>query len=127
MKICASAAVVAAFGITCGSAQATVVYDSWTSNDALKGNYQLTVNHNAVASTFNYNLTVNPWNAEAFGVFIDLGSVAISGPVTLTNVSPAGEVSLVAKDTSSDTCGSGCNLNGLNVPFAGHVRVMSAV
>lgn len=117
MKICASAAVAAVFGILCGTTQANVVYNTWVGNDALNGSYQFTVNHNPGTSTFNYNLTVNPWNAEALGLFIDLGNVTIAGPVTLTNVSPSGQVAVFATDTSSSGCGTGCSLNGLNPPL----------
>jgi hypothetical protein len=119
MKSCASAVVAAAFCILSTTTQATVVYNTWSSNEAPNGNYQFTVNHNPIASTFSYNLTVSPWNAEALGIFIDLGNVSISGPVTLTNVSPSGQVALHAIETSSNGCGSGCNLNGLNPPVGG--------
>jgi hypothetical protein len=119
MKSLASAALAAAFCILSATTQATVIYNTWSSNEAPNGSYQLTVNHNPIASTFSYNLTVNPWNAEALGIFIDLGNVSISGPVTLTNVSPSGQVALHAIETSSNSCGSGCNLNGLNPPLGG--------
>ena len=97
-------------------ASATVVYSSWTSNDSQTGNYILTIN--ASGGFFNYNLTVNPWNAEALGLFIDLGAVTVGTPgsVALTSVTPTGQVSVFATDTSSDDCGNGCNLNGLTLP-----------
>jgi hypothetical protein len=108
-----------ALAIASASVQAAVVYDTWTSNEAPNGNYELTITHNPVSSKFNYNLTVNPWNAEALGLFIDFGNRDISGPVTLTNVSPSGEVVLHALETTSNTCGTGCNLNGLTLPSLG--------
>ena len=97
-------------------ASATVIYNSWTSNDSQTGNYILTIN--ASGGLFNYNLTINPWNAEALGLFIDLGAVTVGTPgsVALTSVTPTGQVSVFATDTGSDSCGSGCNLNGLNLP-----------
>jgi hypothetical protein len=91
--------------------QATVVYNSWNSNESPNGNYVLNVTK--VGNQFNWNLTVSPWNAEALGLFVDLGAVTI-GSVGLSSVSPAGQVSVFATDTSNDSCGSGCNLNGLN-------------
>ena len=96
---------------------ATVVYDTWDSNEAPNGNYVLTITQNG--STFDFHLTVSPWNAEVLGLFIDLGNVNLPGAITLSNVAPAGEVAVVGQDTSSDSCGSGCNLNGLNptLPF----------
>lgn len=99
-----------------GQAHASVVYNSWTTNEGLTGNYILTVTD--VGSTFNWNLTINPWNAEALGLFVDLGTAVIGAPATvsLTNVNPSGEISVFATDTSSDSCGTGCNLNGLALP-----------
>ncbi len=99
-------------------AGATVIYDTWTSNELPNGNYTLTINH--VVDHFDFELTVDPWNAEAFGLFIDLGSVTLGTPVTLSNVSPGGQVVVFATDTTSDDCGGGCNLNGLAYPvYAG--------
>lgn len=97
-------------------ASATVIYNSWTSNDSQTGNYILTVKSSG--AFFNYNLTVTPWNAEALGLFIDLGAVSV-GPkasIALTSVTPTGQVSVFATDTSSNNCGNGCNLNGLSLP-----------
>lgn len=94
-------------------AQASLVYNSWTSNDEATGNFVLTVNH--VGNQFSYNLTVSPWNTEALGLFIDLGAAAI-GSVGLNSASPSGQVSLVGTDTTSNSCGSGCNLSGLALP-----------
>lgn len=97
-------------------ANASVIYNSWTSNDSETGNYILTIK--STGAFFNYNLTVSPWNAEVLGLFIDLGAVSV-GPkagIALTSVTPTGQVSVFATDTSSNTCGNGCNLNGLNLP-----------
>lgn len=98
-------------------ANATVTYNTWTSNEAPNGNYILTID--ATGGFLNYNLTVNPWNAEALGLFIDMGTadVPVPGSVTLTNVVPTGEVTVFATDTTSDSCGPGCNLQGLSVPL----------
>jgi PEP-CTERM motif len=93
-----------------------VVYNTWTSNEAPNGNYILTITE--VSDQFNFNLTVSPWNAEALGLFIDLNTADLPDPddVTLTNVSPVGQVTVFATDTTSDSCGTGCNLNGLSLP-----------
>ena len=48
-------------------------------------------------------------------MFVNLGAVDV-GTLTLSNVNPAGQVAVVGTDTTSDSCGNGCNLNGLNVP-----------
>lgn len=110
----ASACLVAmGLGLAASPAAATVVYSNWTSNEAPNGNYIFTVTD--TGSEFDYSLTVSPWNAEALGLFIDLGDVVMPA-VTLTNVSPIGEVVLYAQDTSSDDCGTGCNLGGLALP-----------
>lgn len=103
-------------GLAAAPAGATVVYSNWISNEAPDGNYIFTVTD--TGTEFNYSLTVSPWNAEALGLFIDLGDVAMPA-VTLTNVSPVGEVVLYAQDTSSDDCGTGCNLGGLTLPALG--------
>ena len=104
-----------ALGIAPLSAHAAVItYDSWTTNEGNSGNYILTVDDNT-AGSFNVNLTVNPWNAEALGLFIDFGNVDV-GAVGLSSVNPAGQVSLFDTDTTSDSCGGGCNLNGLAPP-----------
>lgn len=103
---------IAAIGLS-AQANATLTYNSWISNDATTGNYIFTVDH--VANTFVYNLTINPWNAEALGLFIDLGNVAI-GSSGFSNLSPAAPMQLHATDTSSNACGSGCSLNGLALP-----------
>lgn len=94
-------------------ANATLIYNDWTGESATTGNYILTINH--VGNQFSYNLTVNPWNAEALGLFIDLGSITI-GSVNLGGTTPSAPVSLYATDTSSSSCGTGCNLNGLSLP-----------
>jgi hypothetical protein len=103
---------------------ATVVYDTWTSVNGPGGggNYILTVNSDVPNNAFDINLTVNPWNAEALGLFIDLGNFNLPGATLaqkttalgLTNISPVGQVALFAADTTSNTCGPGCNLNGFN-------------
>lgn len=103
---------IAAMGLS-AQANASLLYNTWTSDDAFTGNYILNVEH--VGSSFIYNLTVNPWNAEALGIFFDLGNVA-AGSSGFSNLNPAAPVQLFATDTSINSCGSGCNLSGLALP-----------
>ena len=102
-----------ALGLSSASS-ASIVYDTWDTNEGISGNYILSIDQSG--GFFNYSLTVDPWNAEALGVFFDLGDVSVGGvaDVGLTNIAPAGEVELYATDTNSNDCGSGCNLDGLN-------------
>ena len=104
---------------------ATVIYNDWTSINGVggSGNYIITVDKDVVNSRFDINFTVNPWNAEGLGLFIDLGNFNIAGTGTdatataavgLTNISPVGQVVLFNTDTTSMECGQGCNLNGFN-------------
>ncbi|WP_367154556.1 hypothetical protein [Methylomonas sp. HYX-M1] len=95
----------------------SATFNTWTTNEGGTGNYILTVTEQATDGIFDFNLTVNPWNAEALGLFIDFGNNDL-GATTLSNVTPSGQVSLFATDTSSDNCGSGCNLNGLFAPVS---------
>jgi hypothetical protein len=98
-----------------------VIYDTWTTNGGT-GNYKLTVtdtNGPAAGGSLNWSLTINPWTAEALGMFVDFGNFTIPGTFTSANItgvstSPnsAGTVTLFAKDTTSGDCGTGCNLNG---------------
>lgn len=90
-----------------------ITFETWITNEGDTGNYILTIDDNT-AGSFNYNVTIDPWNAEALGLFLDLGDFDLPGPVGLTNESPAGEVALYATDTSSMDCGDGCNLSGLD-------------
>lgn len=103
---------------TAGTAHATIVYDTWTSNDGSSGSYIFTVNHDQTNNLFNYEFTVDPWDAEGLGLFIDFGDQTMPGStasdIGLTNVSPSGQVTLWDVDTVSNDCGGGCNLNGLN-------------
>lgn len=99
-----------------GLANATIYYHEWSSNDAATGNYVLSVTHSN--NQFEYVLTVDPWNAEALGVFFDLGNVAI-GSSGFANLNQAAPVSLFATDTSNNSCGTGCTLTGLNLPALG--------
>jgi hypothetical protein len=88
--------------------------NGWNTNDDGTGNYILTINDDT-AGRFSWSLTVDPWNAEALGLFVDLGDTGpLATPVSLYNVTPTGEVSVYATDTSSGDCGPGCNINGLN-------------
>ena len=119
MKRYFAMAIGAALTLSTPSVHATVIYDTWNSNLAPNGNYELTITHNAASSTFNYNLTVSPWNAEVLGLFVDFGNRDISGPVSLSSVSPLGQVALHALETTSNSCGTGCSLAGLNPPLGG--------
>jgi hypothetical protein len=94
-------------------AHATVVYTDWINNQSTVGNYTLSITH--TGNQFSYNLTVDPWNAEALGLFIDLGAATI-GNVGLVNLLPAAPVTLFGTDATANSCGSGCNLNGLALP-----------
>lgn len=96
-------------------AQASVVFSNWTSVHPSAGNHVLTVTDSG--ASFNWHLTITPWNAEALALFVDFGNATMPGSVSITNSS--GSVSLVASDTTSSSCGSGCNLNGLALPALG--------
>jgi len=110
-------AVAAAIALASASASATVTFNTWTSNASAgtpQANVVVTVTD--VGSTFNWSLTVNPWNAEALGLFVDFGNQTMPASVPITNVTTSpfssGTVALYAQDTTSGDCGSGCNLNG---------------
>ena len=100
-----------------GVSPATVVFDTWTSNDSATGNYIVSITD--VGSKFDINVTVSPWNAEVLGLFLDFGNVNVgsASALALTNVSPVGQVSVYAVDTASAGCGMGCTLNGLATPL----------
>jgi hypothetical protein len=103
-----------ASGAFVSPASATLIYDTWVSNDSATANYVVTVTENA--SFFDVHLTIEPWNAEALGFFVDLGNRTISDK-TVQNVTPTNQVSLIANDTTATGCGPGCNLMGLfNAP-----------
>ncbi|WP_119464455.1 VPLPA-CTERM sorting domain-containing protein [Vibrio sp. PID23_8] len=99
-------------------AQAGIVYNNWTTNQGESGSYVFTVEHDQANDLFNYKFTVDPWDAEGLGLFIDFGDHTMPGTtaadIGLTNIDPADEVALWATDTTSNDCGQGCNLNGLN-------------
>ena len=102
-------------GLLAAPANATLIYDTWSTNEGGVGNYVVTVKENG--SFFDVELTVDPWNAEALGLFVDLGDRDIVD-TTVTNVIPTGKVTLHDTDTDAGDCGSGCNVNGLSVPLA---------
>jgi hypothetical protein len=114
LKTSATLGLLAAFAVA-PSANATLIYNTWTTNEGDIPNYIVTVTQNA--ALFDVDVTIDPWDAEALGIFIDLGNRNITN-TTVTNVAPAGEVTLHATDTASNSCGSGCNLNGLFAPLA---------
>jgi hypothetical protein len=98
--------------------QATVIFNNWSSNETPNGSYVVSITD--VGTQFDVHVTVSPWNAEVLGLFLDFGNVTIAGGIPslgLTDVSPLGQVSVVAVDTTSDDCGPGCKLNGLAVPL----------
>lgn len=97
-----------------GSVNAGVMtYDTWETNENGTGNYIFKVDDDT-ANRFNYSLTVDPWNAEALGIFIDFG--AASTGVGALDLLGDSTVSLAGRNTSSDGCGTGCNLGGLTIP-----------
>ena len=107
----------AMFSGTAGAAPVT--FSNWATNEGESGNYILTLEESTTAGFFDVELTVDPWNAEALGLFLDFGNSTYGGPSNggITNVSTSpgtGGVTLYAVDTTSDACGPGCNLNGLN-------------
>ncbi len=100
-----------------------VLYDSWTSNSSPTGSYVVTVQHNEDTSTWDFVFTVDPWDAEGLGLFIDLGDFDLTDTPVLSGVSwepyvTAGRVNIQKTDSSSSACGSGCNINNLNPPLA---------
>ena len=123
LKKAVFAATVGSLALAAGYAEAIRTYNTWSSNVTPNGNYILTITDTGATNLFNWNLTVSPWNAEALGLFVDLGDVDIPIPasVPLTGVDPAGKVVVVATDTLSEDCGNGCNLegNGLGLPALG--------
>lgn len=106
------------FALTPAWAGATVIYNSWVTNEGVSGSYELTATLNGLV--FDVTLTVDPWDAEALGLFIDLGDQTI-GDNTITNVTTlpttGGTVIAVYNDTPDSVCGNGCNINGLSTPI----------
>ena len=88
-------------------ANATLIYDTWDTNEGNSASYIITVNQNGDA--FDVEVTLDPWDAEALGILIDWGDFDLSD-VGITNISPAGEVVVVATDTTSENCGPGCTI-----------------
>jgi hypothetical protein len=111
------------------TAGASVIFSDWKKqNGDSEGNYILKIDDDGT-DVFNINLTVNPWNAEAFGLFLDFGASNYgfnnSTPNLITNISMLdgdgvavtttnNTVSLFDSDTDDLSCGSGCSLQGLN-------------
>tara|TARA_B100000745_G_C20149821_1_gene394266 strand:+ start:540 stop:3158 length:2619 start_codon:yes stop_codon:yes gene_type:complete len=103
----------------------SISYTDWTSNSEVSANYIMTIEHNRDLHTFNYHITIEPWNAEVLGAFIDLGdfdfsSVGISAAddIVITNENPIRSVDVFAIDTEYNDCGGGCNLNGLEIDWS---------
>jgi len=104
------------------TAHGMVTYEDWTSNDSQSGSYTVTIDHNVAASAWEFVFTVDPWDAEGLGLFVDLGDYDLSATPLLSNVSwgPAvtgGDVVIWGTDTRSRNCGRGCNINGLAAPL----------
>jgi len=87
------------------------------------GNYILAID-DSNDGFFDITLTVNPWNAEALGLFLDFGESTYGGLGTITTPISGGAVTFVGANTSSNSCddavvggnggnGGGCTLNGL--------------
>lgn len=116
--------IVLMLGFFCTSmlAQANVLtYDTWATNSGGSPNYKFTVD-NSISGKFRYNLTIEPWNAQALGLFVDLGS----GPSPIGSVADVGFADTSAEsgfgdlkttlnniNTSSNSCGTGCKIQGL--------------
>lgn len=96
------------------TAPASVVFQDWRSVNSVPGNHRLTVTD--TGTSFEWTLSVTPWNAEALALFVDLGAVDMPTSVPITNLIPSAPVQLVGRDSSASTCGTGCNLNGLDLP-----------
>ncbi len=102
-----------------GPAAATIIYDTWQTNEGSTGNYILSVTEDTASNRFDISFTVDPWNAEGLGLFVDFGDFDLpAGTPDLFDVTPGGEVSVFATDTSSAGCGRGCNLDGLGYTLA---------
>lgn len=103
-----------------GAASATAVFSNATSiyGAGNGGNYVLTVS-DATPGSLQWTLDVQPWNAEVLALFVDFGTVTMPSSIGLSHTSPSGAITLFARDTSSSSCGSGCNLNGLALPALG--------
>jgi hypothetical protein len=111
------------------TAGASVIFSDWKKqNGDSEGNYILKIDDDGT-DVFNINLTVNPWNAEALGLFLDFGNSDYgfdnSIPNLITNISmldgdgvavttTTNTVSLFDSDTGNLSCGSACTLQGLN-------------
>ena len=104
------------------SVQANVLtYDTWTTNSGGAPNYILTVD-DSTAGKFNYRLTIDPWNAQALGLFVDFGSdpspIGSVADVDFVDTSAANglgdlKARLYNINTDETSCGKGCNINGL--------------
>lgn len=104
------------------TAHGMVTYDNWTSNNSQSGSYIVTIDHDTANSTWDFVFTVDEWDAEGLGLFVDLGAYDLTDTPMLSNVSwdPSaadGGVAIWDTDTSSSNCGRGCNINGLNAPL----------
>lgn len=126
-KLTKSSVALLATGVVLGysslSQAAPILYNQWTTNENKSGNYILTLTPDG--DTIDFEVTVNPWNAEILGIFVDLGDFDFSVAPTLSSVSTYEEtkgpnkgdnipaVTLDAYDTTSTECAAGgCNLQG---------------
>lgn len=103
-------------GIALPTQANVIVFESWLTNEGNSGNYILAIEHSN--NEFNFDLRITPWNAEALGLFIDLGDVDLSS-VGINSVSDliltnSNNIVTYAIDSADHICGNGCNLNGLN-------------
>lgn len=100
--------VLAALALTVPSwANATLIYNTWDTNEGNSASYIVTVNQNGDA--FDVEVTINPWDAEALGIFIDWGDFDLTS-TGISGISPAGEVVVSGTDTTSNSCGGGCSI-----------------
>jgi len=120
LTIAGASLIAAGATLSNGSSAQAVTFNQWQTNEGSTGNYILNVTENG--DLFDISLTVDSWNAEALGLFLDFGDADLSGTPLISDVTtaptPGISVSLFDTDTTSNNCGSGCNLNGLSPSLA---------
>ena len=93
-------------------------FSQWLPGSENHGSYQLEVfdyDDPEKTDTLGISLTVDPWNAEALGLYLDFGELTSNQPsISSVSTSPAvSTVSLYAINSDDHTCGPrGCNING---------------
>lgn len=100
--------------VAMSSAQAAEIrYDTWSTNEGISGNYILTVDDDG--GRFNFDLTVDPWNAEALGLFVDFGENPLDGDWVSDDLDIQGDASVTGSwvNVTDGSCGSGCEMKNL--------------